>query len=149
MFATHYHELTELVRTLDGAENLSIAVKEWNDDIIFLRKLVRGQANRSYGIQVGRLAGLPQTVVDRAKEVLQNLESVQFDERGVPLAGRQAGREPQLTLRNNPDQMSLFSGPSVSPIQESVLDSIRSVEIAMLTPLQALNLLAQLREKLE
>ncbi len=149
MFATHYHELTELVRTLDGAENLSIAVKEWQDDIIFLRKLVRGQANRSYGIQVGRLAGLPQTVVDRAKEVLQNLESVQFDERGVPLAGRQAGREPQVTLRNNPDQMSLFSGPSVSPIQESVLDSIRSVEIATLTPLQALNLLAQLREKLE
>src|SRR5699024_3269978 len=74
MFATHYHELTELVRTLDGARNMSIAVKEWQDEIIFLRKLVDGEANRSYGIQVGKLAGLPEPVVRRAKQVLQNLE---------------------------------------------------------------------------
>lgn len=149
MFATHYHELTELVRTLDGAENLSIAVKEWQDDIIFLRKLVRGEANRSYGIQVGRLAGLPTPVVARAKEVLGNLESVQFDERGVPLAGRHAGRAPQPTLRNNPDQLNLFGGPALTPAQESVLESLRALNVESLTPLQALNVLADLRSKLE
>lgn len=149
MFATHYHELTELVRTLDGAENLSIAVKEWQDDIIFLRKLVRGEANRSYGIQVGRLAGLPQTVVNRAKEVLQNLESVQFDERGVPLAGRHAGRAPEVTRRNNPDQLTLFGGAALTPGQEAVLQSLREVNVESLTPLQALNLLAQLKQKVE
>ncbi|MEZ4458841.1 MAG: DNA mismatch repair protein MutS [bacterium] len=149
MFATHYHELTELVRTLEGAENLSIAVKEWQDDIIFLRKVVRGQANRSYGVQVGRLAGLPPTVVTRAKEVLSNLESVQFDERGVPLAGRHAGRAPQVTLRNNPDQLTLFSGSALSPAQEAVIDSLKTTDVDALTPLQALNLLAELKQKLE
>jgi DNA mismatch repair protein MutS len=80
LFATHYHELTELARTLDASFNMSIAVKEWQDDIIFLRKLVDGPANRSYGIQVGRLAGLPDGVVGRAKEILAVLEAGHFEE---------------------------------------------------------------------
>ena len=79
LFATHYHELTELADDLAGAFNMSIAVKEWKDDIIFLRKLVDGPANRSYGIQVGRLAGLPERVVERAKGILVLLEAGHFD----------------------------------------------------------------------
>lgn len=80
LFATHYHELTELAQELPGAFNMSIAVKEWEDNIIFLRKLLEEPANRSYGIQVGRLAGLPLAVVDRAKEILVSLEEGHFDE---------------------------------------------------------------------
>lgn len=80
LFATHYHELTELADDLSGAFNMSIAVKEWKDDIIFLRKLVDGPANRSYGIQVGRLAGLPAHVVTRAKGILELLEAGHFEQ---------------------------------------------------------------------
>ena len=80
LFATHYHELTELADDLAGAFNMSIAVKEWKDDIIFLRKLVDGPANRSYGIQVGRLAGLPNHVVSRAKGILELLEAGHFEQ---------------------------------------------------------------------
>lgn len=148
MFATHYHELTELTRTLAGAENLSIAVKEWRDDIIFLRKLVAGEANRSYGVQVARLAGLPDKVLDRAKTVLENLEEGQFDERGLPIPAR--GRPTGPTKAYNPDQLSLFSGGArLSPGEETALESLRSIDPNALTPLDALNLLASICEQLE
>ena len=75
LFATHYHELTQLAKTLDRLENYSVAVKEWNDDIVFVRQVVKGAADRSYGIQVARLAGLPTTVIDRAKTILERLEA--------------------------------------------------------------------------
>ncbi len=146
MFATHYHELTELTRTLDGAVNMSIAVKEWQDDIIFLRKLVEGQANRSYGVQVGRLAGLPLPVVERAKQVLENLEAGQFDERGVPLPGRVPGQSPEVTRRNNPDQLNLFGGGS--PLQAEVAQQLSELAIESLTPIEALNILNDLKTKL-
>jgi DNA mismatch repair protein MutS len=150
MFATHYHELTELTRTLDGAHNLSIAVKEWQDDIIFLRKLVDGEANRSYGIQVGKLAGLPEPVVTRAKQVLENLEGGQFDEMGIPMAARKPGEKPEPTMRHNPNQMSLFhSGPSLSPGQKAALEALAGVDVNALTPIQALNTLNELVETLE
>ncbi len=150
MFATHYHELTELTRTLDGAVNMSIAVKEWNDDIIFLRKLVEGEANRSYGIQVGRLAGLPEPVVARAKEVLANLEAGQFDDMGIPVPGRRAGEDPQATPHHNPDQMTLFGFASApSPAEKRALEALRDVDLDALTPLAALNLLASLRQDLD
>lgn len=145
MFATHYHELTELVRTLDGAHNLSIAVKEWNDDIIFLRKLVDGEANRSYGIQVGKLAGLPEPVVARAKQVLENLEGGQFDERGVPRAGRQPGKPAPVTARNNPNQLGLFQAPpALDPAQQAALERIQGLNPNTMTPLEALNILGEL-----
>lgn len=145
MFATHYHELTELVRTLDGAHNLSIAVKEWNDDIIFLRKLVDGEANRSYGIQVGKLAGLPAPVVARAKQVLENLEGGQFDERGVPRAARQPGKAPRVTARNNPAQLGLFSSvPPLSPAEQAALERLQNLNPNTMTPIEALNLLGEL-----
>ncbi|MFU8802403.1 MAG: DNA mismatch repair protein MutS [Bradymonadaceae bacterium] len=150
LFATHYHELTELVRTLDGVVNLSIAVKEWNDDIIFLRKLVEGQANRSYGIQVGRLAGLPEAVVERAKRVLENLEAGQFDEMGLPRPGREPGDAPRVTRHHNPNQLTLFNvAAALDPEEVEVLERLRAVDVNALTPLEALNLLSQLAKNLE
>jgi DNA mismatch repair protein MutS len=148
MFATHYHELTELSRTLPGAENLSIAVKEWQDTIIFLRKLVRGEANRSYGVQVAKLAGLPETVIERARTVLHNLEEGQFDERGLPVPSR--GRPATATKTYNPDQLSLFGGgDTLKEGERQALDALRSLQPETLTPLDALNLLARLTEQLQ
>lgn len=145
MFATHYHELTELARTMEGAKNMSIAVKEWNDDIIFLRKLVEGQANRSYGIQVGRLAGLPETVVARAKQVLENLESGRLDERGVPVVAR--GQAPRVTPINNPNQLTLFG--QRNPAEVAVIEKLGSLDINALTPLEALNALSEMKRVME
>jgi DNA mismatch repair protein MutS len=148
MFATHYHELTALDRTLEGVENLSIAVKEWNDDIIFLRKLVHGEANRSYGVQVARLAGLPEVVLTRAREVLENLEAGKFDERGLPVPAR--GREPRATKAFNPDQLSLFNpGVRLSDGESRALDALRTLDANALTPLDALNLLAKMTADLK
>ena len=75
LFATHYHELTQLAKTLKRLQNFSVVVKEWNDEIIFVRQVKKGAADRSYGIQVARLAGLPNTVIDRAKMILERLEA--------------------------------------------------------------------------
>lgn len=147
MFATHYHELTELDRTLEGVENLSIAVKEWKEDIIFLRKLVPGEANRSYGVQVARLAGLPASVIERAGEVLQNLEQSKFDERGLPIPSR--GRDPEATKTYNPDQLSLFGGGvTLTDAEKRALEALRDLDADALTPLDALNLLAKLASDL-
>ena len=88
LFATHYHELTDLSRVLSGVKNYNIQVKEWNDEIIFLRKIIPGGADKSYGIQVARLAGLPKQVLERAHEILFNLEQSEFDEVGVPKISR-------------------------------------------------------------
>jgi DNA mismatch repair protein MutS len=150
MFATHYHELTDLTRTLDAAVNLSIAVKEWQDEIIFLRKLVDGEANRSYGIQVGKLAGLPQPVVDRAKQVMSNLESGEFDDMGIPVPGRKPDEDPKPTRRHNPDQLSIFTmSESLDPQEEEALERLRDLDINNLTPVEALTMLSELHEQLE
>lgn len=151
MFATHYHELTELTRTLDGARNLSIAVKEWQDDIIFLRKLVDGEANRSYGIQVGKLAGLPQPVVDRAKQVLENLETGQFDEMGIPVPGQKPDETPEPTHDNNPAQLSMFSvsEQGKSPEERRVLERLRDLDVHEMTPMESLQLLGEIEQELE
>ncbi|WP_206524248.1 DNA mismatch repair protein MutS [Lujinxingia sediminis] len=150
MFATHYHELTELTRTLDGVINLSVAVKEWQEDIIFLRKLVEGQANRSYGVQVGRLAGLPPAVVERATRVLENLEAGQFDEMGLPTPGRTPGATPEPTRRHNPNQLTLFAaaGAAMAPEEREVLDQLAELNPDALTPIEALNALHTLIARL-
>jgi len=150
MFATHYHELTDLTRTLDHAVNLSISVKEWQDDIIFLRKLVEGAANRSYGIQVGELAGLPEPVVDRAKQVLQNLETGEYDDMGIPIPGQKPDEEPEPTDNHNPDQLSMFQmGRQLDAAEEEALDELRGVDVQSMTPLDALNFLGNLADTLE
>ena len=144
MFATHYHELTEIVRTRDRARNVSVAVKEWNDEIVFLRRLVEGPANQSYGIQVGRLAGLPGAVVKRAKQVLANLEESAYGAGGVPIVSLDPARP-------TPDsgQLELFMAPTLSPGESLALSSLRDIAPDGLTPLQALELIYSLKRDLE
>ncbi|NLH48278.1 MAG: DNA mismatch repair protein MutS [Myxococcales bacterium] len=141
LFATHYHELTDLARTRPGVVNYNIAVKEWNDQILFLRKIVPGATSRSYGIQVARLAGLPPEVIDRAKQVLANLESAEFDEIGqVRLAEKR-----QRDKATKTGQLSLFAAPAKSLVDES----IRAMDLNAMTPLEALAVLHRLQEKLK
>jgi len=135
LFATHYHELTDLALTQDRVKNFSFAVKEWKGDVIFLRSLVEGASSHSYGIHVASLAGLPSSVVQRAKDILKNLEGGELDDGGRPrLAGASSG--------NDPAQMVLFT-PSDTKLREE----LRRVDVSVLTPVEALNLLNRLVEE--
>jgi DNA mismatch repair protein MutS len=137
LFATHYHELTELSLTCARVKNLNIAVREWNEQIIFLRKIVKGPASHSYGIQVARLAGLPSAVIDRAKEILANLESGEMAEEGQP---RLAQRADGIHQPPSP-QMSLFDA-GVDPVREKLAD----LDISVISPLEGLNFLHELQK---
>ncbi len=140
LFATHYHELTELALTKERVKNYNVAVKEWGGEVIFLRKVVEGGTNRSYGIQVARLAGLPERVIDRAREVLSNLERGEFDSMGMPkLARSKAGAsKPKL-----PFQPSLFS--QTDPIRSE----LKRINPDQMTPIEALKVLNELKKKAE
>lgn len=140
LFATHYHELTDIARTREGVKNYSIAVKEWGDRIIFLRRIVEGGTNRSYGIQVARLAGVPEVVIARAQEVLHNLERGELDETGLPKIadGRGLGR------RKNSGQLSLFVDEG-----ERVLRDLKELDADSLTPLDALNIISLWQDRLK
>jgi DNA mismatch repair protein MutS len=110
LFATHYHELTELAGRLSRVKNLNVAVREWNDQIVFLRKIVEGGADKSYGIQVARLAGVPQPVLERAREILQNLEESELTPEGKPRhASRRRAEREKLKNLTPPPQLDLFS----------------------------------------
>jgi DNA mismatch repair protein MutS len=139
LFATHYHELTELAQTKPRVKNFNIVVKEWNDEIIFLRKLVEGGTNRSYGIQVARLAGIPLAVIGRAKKILYNIEQGEYDSIGSPCLIREEGN-----VARGPVQLDLFQKP-----ENPVLDKLSKVDISRMTPLEALNFLNELQEKLK
>jgi len=106
LFATHYHEITELERTKSGVTNLNVAVREWNDQVIFLRKIVEGRADQSYGIQVARLAGLPDVVLNRAKEILNNLEKAELNAEGEPVIAK--ARKTKAAIRRGIDQLDLL-----------------------------------------
>jgi DNA mismatch repair protein MutS len=140
LFATHYHELAELALTRPRVKNLNIAVKEWNDQIIFLRKIVEGSASHSYGIQVARLAGLPAEVIARAREILANLETTALSPQGEPqiAASRKRPRRPRDEV-----QLSLFAPPP-DPLREL----LKQADITTMTPLEALNLIDQLKRML-
>ncbi|BCS96431.1 DNA mismatch repair protein MutS [Desulfoluna limicola] len=152
LFATHYHELTELEGLKPRVKNFNIAVKEWNENIIFLRKLVEGGTNRSYGIQVARLAGVPQTVIKRAKKVLSVIES---DENGDQKnLGRRLGEGLPETrcgkkakpLKKKAKKESGFVQLALFPSKENpVLEKLQAVDINATTPLQALALLNELK----
>jgi DNA mismatch repair protein MutS len=133
LFATHYHELTDLADQKPRVQNFNIAVKEWNDEIIFLRKLVPGGTNRSYGIQVARLAGIPPAVIRRAKKILYGIES---GEHGAPVTVASGRGAPP-----GPVQLDLFRKS-----ENQVLDRLRTVDLDKLTPLEAMNLLNLLQE---
>ncbi len=137
LFATHYHELTELAITLSGVKNYNIAVREWNDEVIFLRKIMEGGADKSYGIQVARLAGLPAGVVERAREVLSNLEKCELNEAGEPLIAHSEER------KGHAPQLDLFTDRS-----HPVLREIEGMDLESLTPLEALNRLAGIQRRL-
>jgi len=139
LFATHYHELTDLCLTRPGIKNFTIAVKEWSDQIIFLRKIVAGSASRSYGIQVGRLAGLPPPVIERAREILQNLESGEFVSGQQPRIGR-SKKNPTRALS---PQLDLFQ-----PTDDPVRERLALINIGTTTPLEALGLLDELKKLL-
>jgi DNA mismatch repair protein MutS len=109
LFATHYHELTDLARTRPAVTNCNVAVREWNDEVIFLRKIIEGPADQSYGIQVARLAGLPETILKRAREILANLEGSELTAEGKP-ALAEKGKRPHK-LRAFSDQLDLFDAP--------------------------------------
>jgi len=137
LFATHYHELTELAQTKPRVKNYNIAVKEWNDQIIFLRKLVEGSTNRSYGIQVARLAGVPDEVIVRAKKILYDIENSEHDLTGSSFSGR--GED---APGKGYEQLHLFRKPD-----HRIVDKLKKVDISKLTPLDALNFLNELQEK--
>jgi DNA mismatch repair protein MutS len=134
LFATHYHELTDLARTKERIKNYNFVVKEWQGDIIFLRNLVEGAASHSYGIHVGRLAGLPPPVIERAKEILARLEG-NDDREHV----RQATDDDESI---GPVQMALFTS-----VERRLREELERVDVTRITPVEALNLLARLSEE--
>ncbi|HVL69653.1 MAG TPA: DNA mismatch repair protein MutS [Vicinamibacterales bacterium] len=137
IFATHYHELTDLADALPSVANFHVVVREWKDDIVFLRKVVPGRSDRSYGIQVARLAGLPPAVVARAREILHGLERDELSRGGRPsLSGAGASHQRQL---------GLFQ--ATEPAESPVVRKLREVDVDQLTPLQALTLLADLKRE--
>jgi DNA mismatch repair protein MutS len=139
LFATHYHELTELVAAKPRVKNFNIAVKEWNDQIIFLRKLVPGGTSRSYGIQVARIAGIPHPVIGRAKEILEELERGQGNEVGTPrMAMDRSGRERKETA-----QLSLFGAQD-----QRLRKWIQNLDLSSMTPLEALIEINKMKEYL-
>ncbi|MBE0617006.1 MAG: DNA mismatch repair protein MutS, partial [Proteobacteria bacterium] len=142
LFATHYHELTDLARTLRGVANFNVAVKEWGGQVIFLRRLVEGGASRSYGIQVARLAGLPDPVLARAREVLSNLEAGELDETGQPRFALSERLQPEVPRR----QLSLFTS-AAERRRTALVRELAAQEVDTVTPVEALVLLQDLRDR--
>ncbi|MDQ3938693.1 MAG: DNA mismatch repair protein MutS, partial [Chloroflexota bacterium] len=139
LFATHYHELTDLADALPTVANFHVVVREWNDDIVFLRKVTPGRSDRSYGIQVARLAGLPPSVVARARDILNGLERDELSRGGRPSLSGDGVRSRQL---------GLFQAPEPAP-ESPVVQKLRQIDVNHLTPMQALALLAELRGEVE
>ena len=148
LFATHYHELTELEGKINNVNNYCIAVKEKGDDIIFLRKIVKGGADKSYGIQVARLAGVPETVIERAKEIVEELVQADITDRIKDIASHgqeQPAAKPRHYDEVDLAQMSLFDTVK----DDDVIDEIKNLDLGNLTPIDALNMLYQLQNKLK
>ena len=133
LFATHYHELTELAGFLPRVKNYNVAVKEWQGEVVFLRKIVPGGCDDSYGIEVAQLAGLPKEVLERAKEILTQLEEGEVTVKKISLT---------KVERLNQMQISLFS-PQPSPVEKE----LEQLEVEKLTPLEALQKLAEWKKR--
>ena len=148
LFATHYHELTELEGKLDSVNNYCIAVREQGDDIIFLRKIIRGGADKSYGIQVARLAGVPDSVIDRAKEIANWLEETDVTDKAKNLQVRTSAKKKEVVREAVPaeKQMSLFD---IYPADHPVLKELAGLDVSNMTPIQALNTLYELQKRLK
>lgn len=148
LFATHYHELTELEGKLDSVNNYCIAVREQGDDVIFLRKIIRGGADKSYGIQVARLAGVPDSVIDRAKEISSWLEETDVTDKAKNLQVRTSAKKKEVVREAVPaeKQMSLFD---IYPADHPVLKELAGLDVSNMTPIQALNTLYELQKRLK
>ena len=148
LFATHYHELTELEGKIDNVNNYCIAVKEKGDDIVFLRKIVKGGADKSYGIQVAKLAGVPDSVINRAKEIVEELVNADITARVKEIAvqGENQKKKPQKKLDEvDLAQFSLFDTVK----DDDVLKELKELDISHMTPIDAMNKLYQLQNKLK
>jgi len=143
LFATHYHELTDLALTMKRIKNAHVSVKEWKDEVIFLRKIIPGPSDQSYGIHVAKLAGVPRSVIERAKEVLFNLEKLELDETGRPRLAYRSSR------RRNKAQLLLFAEERELERWRELRDWAEEVDISSLTPLDALNILSDLKRRIE
>jgi len=140
LFATHYHELTELAKANHRVQNYSIAVREWQGNIIFLHKLVKGGTSRSYGIQVAGLAGVPESVVERAKEILREIECGKFGRSTDPFVQHKKSSKP----KKHPDQLSLFAPPA-----DPIRDYLQEINLDQCAPLDALTSLYALKDMLK
>ena len=149
LFATHYHELTELEGKMDNVNNYCIAVKEKGDDIVFLRKIVKGGADKSYGIQVAKLAGVPDLVISRAKEIVEELSDEDITNRVSEIAAKEhtAKKKGKAKKYDEVDmaQMSLFDTVK----DDDVLDELKNIDVGNLTPIDALNTIYRLQNKLK
>jgi DNA mismatch repair protein MutS len=156
LFATHYHELTDLADSLPGVVNAHVAAREWKDDIIFLRKILPGRSDRSYGIQVARLAGLPDRVIARAREILGGLERDELSRGGRPTLSGAAGdpKSSQLGLFARPaDEIGTASAAALRGLpprpEDDIARRLRATDVDEITPRRALELLAELKELAE
>ena len=137
MFATHYHELSELEGHLDGVKNFCISVKEHGEDVIFLRRIVRGGADKSFGVHVARLAGVPHPVIVRAHEIQARLEVSDINQNTI---GQNILGDDKVVRKN--EQMDLFEYR-----KDEIIEELQSVDVMALTPMDAMNMLFLLREK--
>ena len=149
LFATHYHELTELEGKIDNVNNYCIAVKEKGDDIVFLRKIVKGGADKSYGIQVAKLAGVPELVIGRAKEIVEELSDEDITARVSEIAAKErvVKKKPKVKKYDDVDiaQMSLFDTVK----DDDVLEELKNLDVGNMTPIDALNTIYRLQNKLK
>lgn len=143
LFATHYHELTELSLTCEGAKNYNFAVREWNNQVIFLYKIQEGGCDKSFGIHVARLAGLPKRVIKRAREILSNLELDSLSEEGKPKFTKSKERKKEK------DEKQEVQLDFISSIENQFIKEVKEIDVNKLTPVEALDLLNELKKKLE
>jgi len=137
LFATHYHELTELENTVDGVKNYNTSVKKRGDDITFLRRIVKGAADGSYGVEVAKLAGVPKTVVENAKVILKSLEEQQRVSLGSPA---------KIIEKEEPEELQLSFSSSG---KESFVEKVKNIDVNTLTPIEALTKLFELQKEAE
>jgi DNA mismatch repair protein MutS len=150
LFATHYHELTGLARTFPTAVNYNFAVKEWNDEIIFLRRVIPGGADKSYGIHVARLAGIPKAVIDRAREILGNLENQELDIHDQPAIAKSQRRRLEsfaedggAASRQKSLQLDFFHSTN-----DKILEELKRIDVERTTPLEAIQILASIKTRI-
>ncbi len=147
LFATHYHELTELEGKIGNVNNYCIAVKEKGDDIVFLRKIIKGGADKSYGIQVAKLAGVPDMVIDRAKEIVAQLSENDITEKvqNIAVEAKTGDKKVQTYDEVDLQQISLFD----TVTDEDVLKELLEVDVMNMTPVDAMNTLYRLQSRLK